>query len=334
MLNKIKIQNFQAHKKLIVELDPRVTTIVGSSDTGKSAVIRALRWLCQNSPSGEAFIREGSEGCTVTLEFDDHRISRRKGKGTNEYVVDGETLKSFGSSVPEPASKLLNVSPLNFQQQHDPPFWFSDSAGQVSKNLNSIVDLELIDESLSRINKKVSKSQTEEEICKTRLEAAREKKKSLEWVKEATSEYFHLDEFESFLEIDRSTQKELIDTLSQTTHLLEQRERVSALIEPLTQCLTQGDNLNKAATKADHLKILLSEIRKLSSIKAPNISDLGSVARLCKEGTKNLDQLKDILDRIQSESTALSEYRMKLEKAKTDLTEKTEGKCPICGGSL
>jgi AAA15 family ATPase/GTPase len=40
-MKKLRIKNFQIHKDLEIEFGP-ITTIVGPSDIGKSAVLRAL----------------------------------------------------------------------------------------------------------------------------------------------------------------------------------------------------------------------------------------------------------------------------------------------------
>lgn len=57
---KLRIQNFQAHKDTTIEFDC-ITTIVGPSDIGKSAVLRALKWVAKNEPKGTSFVRDGDK---------------------------------------------------------------------------------------------------------------------------------------------------------------------------------------------------------------------------------------------------------------------------------
>lgn len=57
---KLRIQNFQAHKDTTIEFD-RIATIVGPSDIGKSAVLRALKWVAKNEPKGISFVRDGDK---------------------------------------------------------------------------------------------------------------------------------------------------------------------------------------------------------------------------------------------------------------------------------
>jgi len=185
MFEKLLIQNFQAHSKLKIEFDPRLTVIVGPSDVGKSAVIRALRWVCRNHPQGQEFIRHGTSGTIVKLFVDDVIIERRRGKTINAYKLDAEKYVSFGTNVPDTIDAVLNVNDINFQNQHDAVYWFSETAGEVSRRLNSVVDLGIIDESLSSILKTVNNLKKESEINRERLKEAKLKVKELKWVEDA-----------------------------------------------------------------------------------------------------------------------------------------------------
>lgn len=71
-IKKIILQNFQSHKYTVIELDEELNVIVGPSDSGKSAIIRALKWVLYNEPAGDFFIREGEREASVTLEFSDN----------------------------------------------------------------------------------------------------------------------------------------------------------------------------------------------------------------------------------------------------------------------
>lgn len=188
-LQRLQLRNFQRHENLKIVLDPLVTTIVGSSDAGKSSVVRALRWLSHNKPSGDAFVRRGESLCSVSLWVDGRKVSRRKGSATNEYFVDGEVYRSFGSDVPEPVADVLDLGDVNFQLQHDSPFWFSLTAGQVSRELNGVVDLDVIDRTLTGVASALRKARSVEEVCRERLESARRETEELSWVPEMAGEF-------------------------------------------------------------------------------------------------------------------------------------------------
>lgn len=112
---RLEIENFQSHQHTVIEPAGGLTVITGPSDSGKSAVLRALRWLYRNEPHGTAFIRAGAPRARVTVELEDGvRVSReRSASGSvNRYVIErpGEealVLEGFGHGVPEPVREAL-----------------------------------------------------------------------------------------------------------------------------------------------------------------------------------------------------------------------------------
>ena len=52
MITKIEIKNFQSHKDTMIDFDKGINSICGESDNGKTAIIRAIRWVIENRPLG------------------------------------------------------------------------------------------------------------------------------------------------------------------------------------------------------------------------------------------------------------------------------------------
>ena len=173
MITRIRIRNFQSHAKTELKLE-QVTSIVGSTDAGKSAVVRALRWALLNQPNGTAFIRKGKTKAFVEVIVDDVKVKRERGKQLNQYTTSFGDFKALGGKVPEDLTTLFGVSDLNFQGQHDSPFWFTASAGQVAKNLNAIVDLDIIDKIVDRARSSVREINRTIKFTKERLALAEE----------------------------------------------------------------------------------------------------------------------------------------------------------------
>ena len=119
-IKSLDIKNFQAHKELHLDLGKNIVTITGESDRGKSAILRSLIWLATNRPSGDDFIRYGTNECAVKAIVDGHTIERVKGKKTNSYILDGVEYKALKTDVPEEIAKILNIDKNNIQQQFDP----------------------------------------------------------------------------------------------------------------------------------------------------------------------------------------------------------------------
>lgn len=139
-LKRITIENFQSHKKTVIEPAPagQLTVIVGPSDTGKTVIIRALRWLFYNQPQGIDFIRTGATFARVTVEYESgHKVIRERTVSTNRYKIiapDANTpqvFEGFGNSVPLEVQEITGIRPvrigdenylLNLAEQLDGPF--------------------------------------------------------------------------------------------------------------------------------------------------------------------------------------------------------------------
>ena len=50
-LKRVRLENFQSHKNSIIDFDRGLNVIVGPSDSGKSAIIRAIKWALYNETS-------------------------------------------------------------------------------------------------------------------------------------------------------------------------------------------------------------------------------------------------------------------------------------------
>ena len=67
MISRVCLQNFQSHEESELELSPGINVIVGSSNSGKSAIVRAMEGVRTNRPWGTSFVRRGTRGATVAL---------------------------------------------------------------------------------------------------------------------------------------------------------------------------------------------------------------------------------------------------------------------------
>lgn len=135
-LKKMTIENFQSHIKTTIEPAPpgQLTVITGPSDSGKTAILRALRWLFVNEPDGDSFIRASATFARVTAEYEGGGVvvRHRTSGGTNRYIVNGEKFEGFGrSGVPLEVKEITGVRPvkigdmelnLNIAEQLSGPF--------------------------------------------------------------------------------------------------------------------------------------------------------------------------------------------------------------------
>lgn len=182
-MKSLSLVNFQKYEKFKVVFDPRVTVIVGASDRGKSTVLRALGCVAVGEPDGADLIRHDTEGYKIKLEVGGHTVVRKRGKSGNVYLLDGVRLtRDRGEWPPPQVTNAVRLCPQNFQWQLDGPMWFLDSAGQVAKQLNEVVDLEAIDAVLGVAAAEARAAVAAREGAVQEYEAAKHDYQSLKWV--------------------------------------------------------------------------------------------------------------------------------------------------------
>ena len=166
MLTGIEIKNFQSHVHTQLKFGPGVNAIVGPSDSGKSAIMRALLWPALNRPLGDGFRSSWGGDTVVTITTSDGKnVTRKRTDKENVYIVDGAKL-SAAREVPDQATAVLRLMPVNIQRQMDAPFMLSETAGAVAAGLNEAADLALIDTTLANL----ARTERETNECLTRAE--------------------------------------------------------------------------------------------------------------------------------------------------------------------
>ena len=192
MLKELSIKNFQSHKNTNIEFVNGVNVIVGSSDQGKSAVLRAVLWAVNNRPLGTDDIvshwardTKGkiSDEMAVKIITDRGWVIRGRTPDTNRYLLrddknkTDQTFNAVNKDVPEDIQKFFGLSDVNIQSQHDAPFLLSASASDVAKYFNKIVRLDVIDTVLGNAesarrdtNKKIKETENEKKNLEKQLE--------------------------------------------------------------------------------------------------------------------------------------------------------------------
>lgn len=173
MIKSIELKGFQSHLHSMVSFGPGVNTILGHSNHGKSAILKAVQWLKNNRPSTDSFIHDDVSQASVRAVVDRGVVYReRSRKSTGVYEAGGEEFNTFGTSVPEPVLSMLNLTDLNIQDQGENHFLIRDTAGQVARTLNDITKLDVLANGLSRLKKRKLAKQQDATIAKDSRDAA------------------------------------------------------------------------------------------------------------------------------------------------------------------
>lgn len=270
-MKKLILTNFQSHQHTELNLHPAMNCIIGPSDSGKSAIIRAIKWIVFNRPSGNAFVRSGMDGSIV--DIDD--ITRIKGEGVNSYFTGEEKFTAFGASVPEEVTEALNISEINFQHQLDPHFLLTQSAGEVAKMLNEIVDLNVIDRAFKNIGKLERENKHQIMDCNGNIHRAEESIKEFDWIKEAEklTEILSIIETE-ILDIEKEVTelKDTVQYVKSAENALESHKNLDVLDHMLQEIIDSGAEIDNIRADYEKLEELAVEIAR-KELKAERLAD-------------------------------------------------------------
>lgn len=163
-IEKVILENFQSHKNSVIEFDNQLNVIIGPSDSGKTAILRGIKWALYNEPSGDYFIRQGQTECSVTICFSDKtKIKRYRSKTKNIYYIydsnNNETkFEGFGTGVPQEIidktgiEKILLDSneskAINLSDQLEGAFLLSEKGSTRANSIGRLVGVNIIDDSL------------------------------------------------------------------------------------------------------------------------------------------------------------------------------------------
>ncbi len=336
MIQSVHIRGFQAHEDLKIKLDPHVTTIVGPSDVGKSAVLRAIKWVCLNEPRGVSFLREGSSKVSVTLRVDEHKITRSKGI-ENTYHLDGNKYAAFGSDVPKEVSDVLKLTDLNFQDQHDTPFWFGESSAEVSRQLNEIVDLGIIDSTLSNISSEIRTARIEGEVLQTQLEEVVETKNRLKWTKEAHEELAALEELAARQE-RRSTKIRALEGLTSAAkgHVADigRNRRTGEEAALLAKIGVRWNTARKRREKISDLVEAAKKVMPTAEQEIPDIIPLEDLWDGLECAKKKAQSLHSLMLDIYTIRKDRDDLVATTEKKSEEIKNEMGSVCALCGQSL
>jgi len=343
MIKRIDINNFQSHKHSEIELSEGVNAFVGPSDSGKTVVMRAIRWLLENRPLGDEFRSHwgGDTGVSIKLE-DDTFILRQKSKTLNRYVVDDEEFKAMGSSVPEEIAKTLNLSPINIQNQLDPPFLLSMSPGEVASTLNKIVKLDDIDTAqaniaseMRRINRDLDYQEGHEKDISAELE-----------------KYTYLDDMESLLNELDALEAQRTSHISDMTCIRglcmdvrafqEAIEMFAGILANETTYLELSNLFEDARGRTGFLNSMIETIdqieeinKKMTSLgwvhKAEGVYDGFMAQNIALQSLRDeYESLYPLIEHISDLASETANIEGKIAEMQTEFNRKMPDICPLC----
>lgn len=346
MFKKCRIKNFQSHKDTVLNFDEHVNAIVGTSDSGKTAILRALKWLIHNKPAGSAYVSHWVDKAPtkVSLLMPEGRISKIRKGNQQIYSVNGTELKAFGQNVPDEVTDLLNMGECNFQQQFDSPFLLTKSSGEVSSFFNKIVNLEIIDSAIQKLRSQIREAKNESSSIEEQLQENTEQLNQFEFLPKyeasiialdkLTNKYIDLVNARNALSSDVDEYKRLKEKVKRQAYITDATKKIKEVEKGFKKYKTlrmEYISLEDALTMLSRLeKRNQSNIKKLYAIggRYERIKMLN--AKYIKLRHECLSLRQELVN-IESVLEKHKKYKEEYDKAVAEFKGTFPKKCPLCG---
>jgi len=285
-IKSIELQNFQSHVKTAIEPAPpgQLTVITGPSDSGKTAIIRALKWLFYNQPAGADFMRTGASMVRVGVKFADGvTVTRERTAATNRYKIiqpkaeKPEVFEGFGSSVPLEIQNITGVRPikiadqellLNLSEQFDPPFLGqkSTTAPGRAKILGKLAGTEEIDVAGAETGRDLYRRGQDEKRLEAEIKDLETKIQEYAWIEKLAEKITALEQLVTRIK-DAQARRSALEALKTRLAEIEKQETsIRAILKRWKELPRIEATVSRAEAALERLKRLKGLSERLNSI--------------------------------------------------------------------
>ena len=314
MLKSLHLKNWYSHIDTFIEFDPHCNIIVGSTDGGKSNIIRALRKITQNRPSGDDFVSwpelNDGTGTSIELVADNGTLKWMKDK-QDKYILNGTVFTAFGKDVPQEVSDFLNLSSINTQFQLDSVFLLSETPGDVASFWNRIAHLEMIDVGTANVNSAIRELTSDIKYSEGQEKVLVENLKKYDYLEQFESEVKALEDLEKqFNDLSSKENKlqELINDYYELKTDIAKWQKILTIEKPVDDLLMNFKEKNELFNRYIKLEALLDDL-----------TDIGAKIGIQKDVLAAEKPINDLLQ-LYEERKTLVERQKRLSQALSSLS--------------
>lgn len=339
---KIEITNFQKWKHLNIDFTDGVNCIIAPTDSGKSAIIRALCWVLFNKNYKNLRRKDknnevsASTSVKLTIEHENETfiVERYVDNKTNYYKFNDEVFKALNKKVPDKIQKLFSVSDINVQTQFDPPFLITSTSGDISKLINEMIGLEEMDAMEQQVNSEMKACLSEEKNLETTISSTQYDLSSFVLLSDFESDYNKASSlYQKIADNDQELRKIALNvsniaSINSTLSLIRTKTQeeecfhsIGAMLKSVQESKEQLDRLRKLTT-------ILSQ----KNITIPDSSFLDEKYNKLKQVVTTKNTIQKLVEHI-----AAINKDMKVCSERLKLTEDALSEikvCPTCGRAI
>lgn len=309
MLKSIRLHNFRSHKDTFLEFSQGMNAIIGDTQAGKSAILKAINWVKNNRPLNDNIFYEDSKKAFVEIEFTENNKIKLEKKRTisksgnvkidSIYYVNDTKLEVFNKTPPKEVTDIFNLSEINIQNQSESSFLITDTPGEIARKINEVTNLDVATNWIKTLTTTVNSKNSEIKIIEKDIELLEEDLIIYEGLESLEVIFNRLDKITNKLDKKR-TKFETIKNLNNQYYLLNQNisikktklEQITILFDEFKEIINRLDTLYRKE-KSLHIyqnKTLKVNIlnKAISNVNIFEISKSQERLNLFEEKKKNL----------------------------------------------
>lgn len=308
---QFQVENFQSLEKASITVKG-LTLIIGQSNQGKSATLRALKAACTNKfKNGQ--VRQGEDHALVKIKVPDSQEvlqCLRPWNGSIKYKLGNQLFTKVGRTIPKQINDFLNLGTidaggemysLNFHDQFQPPLLLVYSQNKVMEILSASEALADLKEAKDAISLKRQENKgaiaSVQAIKDDTAQRVHELEDKVAYYKPLVDEYcFLYDQGETV------TQKTgNLSILEETVNSITRVNNKIVILDELVQCSKEATKVDQSITDLTTLESALSSLSTNSSKQEL----LYEITQLTSDNTFETLVLLDTLDSHIRSATSL-----------------------------
>ena len=337
-ITEIVFKDWMAHKHTVIRPDPHINLITGTSDSGKSAIYRAMEYVYHMGQDGyrqfhPGWVHYDASYATITIKYDDgHVFERIKGEKKNEVrlYLNGEVIYEKLKAGTEYDKEIIDflgdppflkpIGSFSFSNQHDSAFLVAQSDNAIPKIISKLSNsgdydraAEFLKDEITALNPLIKASENKIKEIKNNL-----------------TEFDNLDDLISKYEdmkLDLDSAEKLESEINELEFLRNDARNKKNNADELVSLNDYDLEILSAIGDLDAFQSLIDEIDSLCSVfnelesKEQKIIDLNAenaqaeyfISEECVNAISNMDECVNIIQELEKLENDLKDLNESLE---------------------
>lgn len=344
---RLLLRGFQSHKDTTMELNGGFVCITGPNNAGKSAVIRAVRWLMYDALHGSRFIKKGSPEAQAELQIGNAKIARIKSKSKNQYQINGVAMDSVGIGVPIEVHQAIGIravkvdkdQELEVNVQQDAPFLMGLTGTLKAKVLNVLTGSNVIDmasrESVAD-TRRMAQEQSQLAARKEALLQEQEQYAGLAAKEETVKTLWQLLSQLEALVAKARNMRELRDQLADATTRVSKYSNISDRRDEAAKLLNSFTGVKRRLELAKEYMAACDRVfkRTTASDRRAEVDDFLSQLILSRKKIELTKEQKAVSGKLKELDSDLELYKMQRGRVLEQMRMLIGARCASCGQTI